>query len=286
MLFRSQCVRIRPVARKFYLLLRGRVWYYRLRGELTFHTTHCTDRDQALEFVYTRVLAGRHGSGETLAEFVSRRRFFEWGRCEWIQRQHTAGHSFSRPVADQRKAHLEGHILPAFGATSLRDLGPVPIERWLLKLKLAPQTINHIRYTFRIVMSEAIRENLVAKNPLDQVVKHKVRAKSPLPFTLTELAKLFPHDEPELFRVWGDLKHAVCFLTLATTGLRSGEIRALNWGHILQQGIYIEFAVKPDNLLVVSNNACFQRGWTGRVHEEIVRLNPNIQEILSELFPG
>jgi hypothetical protein len=45
--------------------------------------------------------------------------------------------------------------------------------------------------------------------------------------TLAECAALFPSDRDELVRIWGDAHHATAFLTLMSTGIRSGALRAL-----------------------------------------------------------
>ena len=44
--------------------------------------------------------------------------FFKWG-SPWILRQHAAGYSFSRSVADMRQGHLENHLIPKYGDISL-----------------------------------------------------------------------------------------------------------------------------------------------------------------------
>ena len=64
---------------------------------------------------------------------------------------------------------------------------------------------------------------------------------------MAELQALFPHDLAKLALVWGTPKYAAMFITLATTGIRSGEARALLWRHFLADGwLHVERAQKID----------------------------------------
>ena len=65
-------------------------------------------------------------------------------------------------------------------------------------------------------------------------------------FLLEELKKLFPPERTKLFAIWKDLKHSAAYMTLATTGIRPGELLALQWLHLINnKGLFIERAVKP-----------------------------------------
>ncbi len=76
------------------------------------------------------------------------------------------------------------------------------------------------------------------------------RAESGTSSACDELRLLFPPVWKELVTVWGQPKYAALFVTMATTGIREGEARALQWRHVLPNGwMAIERAVKIDGTI-------------------------------------
>ncbi len=120
------------------------------------------------------------------------------------------------------------------------------IENWLVALDLANQTKNHMLYTLRIVLSEAKSEKLIPSNPLAEAEPLARNHRSRDALTMDELHKLFPKPHlARLLEVWKTLEYASLFMTLASTGIRSGEARALAWRHVLPGGwLFVERAVK------------------------------------------
>lgn len=194
-----------------------------------------------------------------LSEYT--RTFFIWGKCDWIKRQHAKGRKFSQDVAKSRRSHLDNYIIPQFGNRQLESLNRIEIENWIINLKrhqsdknnkpvqtLSNQTKNHILYTFRIILREAEREQLIPINYLATVESLANTASERGVFTKNELNRLFPRDSEELIRIWGRKEYAYLFFTLATTGIRSGEVRALQWKHIIwkegRNGLIIERSAK------------------------------------------
>jgi len=176
--------------------------------------------------------------------------FFIWKKCSWIKRQHAKGRSFSESVAQSCRGHLTNYIFPNFGEKFLRILKRIDIEKWLISLDLSNQTKNHILYSFRIVLREAVLEGLISSNPLEQIEAMGNNAKKRDPFTPSEIRLLFPENRESLLKIWKTTKHAACFLIIASTGIRSGEVRALRWRHLLNgTALYIENAVKANNII-------------------------------------
>jgi integrase len=192
-------------------------------------------------------LFGKGEAGQrrvTLQEYAAG--FFRWGESPWIARQHSKGRPFSKTVARERQSHLDNHVLPHFGRKTLADLNRVEIENWLLSLPLSAQTKNHILYSFRIVLRSAKAERLIADNPLADSEPFGRDARKRDVFTMAELVALFPGDREKFFALWGEQKYATMMLVLATSGIRSGEARALAWRHVLSGALLIEQAVKAD----------------------------------------
>ena len=125
------------------------------------------------------------------------------------------------------------------------------IEKWLIGLTrengktLANQTKDHILYTLRIILTEAQSERLIPRNPLAEGQPPAKNHRTRDALTMDELLKLFPKDRTKLLEVWKTAEYATLFLTMASTGIRSGEARALAWRHVLPGGwLFVERAVK------------------------------------------
>ena len=192
-----------------------------------------------------RLLEKFSGPAPKLAEYA--KDFFVWGTCPWIARQHAKGRPFGEYQARTRRAHLVNYLLPAFGTKRLADLTRPMIETWVLTLPLANQSKNHILYTLRIVLREAKSAKLIPDNPLQEMEPLGKNPRKRDVFTMAELQALFPHDLAKLALVWGTPKYAAMFITLATTGIRSGEARALLWRHFMADGwLHVERAQKID----------------------------------------
>ena len=153
-------------------------------------------------------------------------------------------------MSQTRRGHLTNHIIPAFATIKLTDINPVQVENWLLELKFANSTKNHIRDTFNIVLNEARRERLIKTNPIDDVGRlSKSNYKKRDTLSMEELRTLFPKDEQQLLLVWKRYDLAALYFLMLTSGIRSGEARALLWKSIVwdEQAILIIQAVKGGN---------------------------------------
>ena len=209
--------------RPFLLMKRGRFWYFKLPDQTSYHSTGITSRASAEAFTM-RQTAAPPVAAPRLSDFAAE--FFAWNE-DWARRQRAKGRRCGRANTASRQRHLDGYILPAFGSRRIDELTRPAIERWLLTLKLSNQTRNHILYTFRIVLREAVDEGLISISPLAHVEPLGRDARARDVFSATELRALFP--EGNLAAVWGSQRVGVLFLVLASTGIRSGEARALRW---------------------------------------------------------
>jgi len=151
----------------------------------------------------------------------------------WIERQHRKGRKFGNAHAKNRQGHLDRYILPRFGKLALADISKPDIEDWLVGLGLSNATCNHIMYTLRIVLREAKDRKLIADNPLQEPEPLGRTSKPRDVFSIAELRALFRVGR--LAEVWFTQEKGVLFLVLASTGIRSGECRALSWRQVLWQ---------------------------------------------------
>jgi integrase len=216
------------------------------------------------------------GQGEvpTLAEYAHD--FYVWGQCSYIRRQHAKGRTFNRHWAMENRGLLVNYVFPRFGTARLDTITRPAVERWLVDLPLSNQSKNHLLYGLRTIFREAESERLIASNPLEHVEPMAKQGRKRDIFSLPELKLLFPPDHDGLIKVWGQMKYAALYLTMATTGIREGEARALQWKHVLPTGwLVVERAVKIDGTI----GALKKRERTGE--PRVVALPARTQDALS-----
>jgi integrase len=111
-------------------------------------------------------------------------------------------------------------LAPTFGPRRLRDVDAAMVERWrdAMLVRYAPRTVAHAQQLLSQLMSEAVRDRMIATNPVAVVEAPRVeRVVVDAPERET-VAALFEH-APE---------HMTVALHLALgAGLRSGEMRGL-----------------------------------------------------------
>lgn len=237
--------------RPYLLKRRGEVWYYRMAGQKTFHSTGETSESKAHNYAMLQVQqVGRPKPSDIRLEEYAKD-FFIWDRCKWIQRQHSKGHPFSRAVAADRRAHLVNHLFPRFGKTILAAFNAVEVESWLSSLDLSNQTRMHILNSLRIVLREAKREKLLINHPLADIETFAIQHKRRGVLSEAELEVLFPQSHAKFRKVWPIVYHGIMYALMVSSGARSGEIRALPWKAVIwpHSGILILRAVTADGII-------------------------------------
>ncbi len=258
------------MARKQFYLVRRRdkltggkpTFYCRFRDEATgglqpWRSTGETSKTRAENWAQAEVRREREstpGADITLAQFAAD--FFVPDRCSYLKRQAAKGRAVSEAWAQAKRQMLVNHVFPALGKCRLDALTRPMIERFLVDLDRSCQTRNHMLYTLKTVLAEAEAEGLIARNPLEHAEPlGKRQARKRDVFSLEELAALFPQSRAGLLAVWGTRKYAALFMTMATTGIREGEARALQWRHVLPEGwLVIERAVKEGGAVGAPKN--------------------------------
>jgi integrase len=135
--------------------------------------------------------------------------------------------STSRTYAD----FLGGYVLPHLGDFFMDKLTDADVREWQAKLAkhLAGATVNGALIMLRMVMADAVVEYQLPRNPTERVRRlptRKFTDEEPNLLTAEELGclmKVFRDHEPQ---------HYALTMTLALTGVRSGEGTAFRWGDI------------------------------------------------------
>ena len=171
--------------------------------------------------------------------------FYEPG-SRFLRKQEARGYKYQPNSIYQKNLYLQ-KFLAVFGKVIVRNLTVGMVENWLIDVECSNSVKNNILATIDEIESELYSDGLI-DNPIH--VKHfrrNTHEKGIL--TLTEITRLFPADYDKLLEVWRvrpterekDIYcFAVAIYTLLTTGMRSSEIRALQW----------EQFIRPDAILI------------------------------------
>jgi integrase len=147
-------------------------------------------------------------------------------------------------VAEQRVSHktldryrgiVKNHIVPAFGPLPLQKLTALHIEKHYSRLAkggrkdgrdggLSAQTLLHHHRLISEAMEKAVTWKLRTHNPADGVEAPTVRPREVTPINQTQAAWLVTVAEGT--RLYVPIMLAIC------TGLRRGEILALQWANV------------------------------------------------------
>lgn len=163
-----------------------------------------------------RAAAG--AAGPTVAEFLT-----DWLVQSEPTRRPTTSVSYERCVRD--------HVVPYLGEVVLRELAPDHVrawQTWLLQRPLrfregtlSPTTVRYCHRLLRRALQDALRWELIDRNPCDAVIAPR-RADTEMKVWSLEEARRF------LAYVAGDRLAPMWRLFLAT-GMRRGEVAGLRW---------------------------------------------------------
>ena len=125
------------------------------------------------------------------------------------------------------KQQVRSHIVPAIGRAKLETLRKAHIDRLyadLLRSGLASSTVRRVHAVLHAALEEAVRGDLIPRNPATHANKPKVRQEEIEPLDAGQARSL-------LDAARGDRFEALYVLCL-TSGLRQGEALGLKWGDI------------------------------------------------------
>jgi integrase len=157
------------------------------------------------------------------------------GKCRYLKEKEQSGRSLSPRYILESRRNLEKRLVPHFGNMKMTSIRYKDIWDWKNKLYeegiLNPATINRSLATLKIMFRQAMREEYVQCNPCADIgVLHEI-PKSKTILSQTEVRRLFTYSA--LSKVWNDdLRMFTLNLLAATTGMRLGEIKAIQLGCI------------------------------------------------------
>lgn len=123
---------------------------------------------------------------------------------------------------------LEKHLLPVFGEKKLSAINTADIQSFAAEClrgnkKLSPRTTNYLITVIKMIFRHACQRRVIRDNPSELISKVREERKE-MDHLSSEHAKLLLEHSEEPYRT--------LFLTAVFTGMRRGEILALQWGDI------------------------------------------------------
>jgi integrase len=148
----------------------------------------------------------------------------------------------NRPLTDKsaeiRNGLIKNYVIPLWGDLDISELTIKKIDDDLVnvlsfrdKKELSGTIKNTILLILDSMFSIAVENGVIENNPaksvmrFSQAVKNERRA-----IPKNEMDLLFPAEHDKLIKVWKKQIYATAYLVLRDTGLRPGELRALQWG--------------------------------------------------------
>jgi integrase len=122
---------------------------------------------------------------------------------------------------------IELHVLPMLGKVKLQKLSPQHLQRLYNQKReegYAPQTIKHIHRVLHRALNDALKWDLVAKNVCDAVDAPRVPKQ--------EMKALTPEQAKQFLEAAKGSPLEALFVLALTTGMRRGELLALQWADI------------------------------------------------------
>ena len=132
------------------------------------------------------------------------------------------------------KGHVERHLVPALGRIPLQQLTGAHLNAFYAKLlsesetskrqQISPSTVRRIHATLHRAMKDAVRWNQISRSPADGADPPRAASGGESEMKVWSVkdlkAFLAAQRETRLYPLW---------LTLATTGMRRGEVLGLRW---------------------------------------------------------
>lgn len=250
---------------------KGGIFYYRLGSDpkRIRHSTGCRTEKAAREFCES-LISDESPIQTTLTFEKFTKDFFIPGKCQFLSNRESDGHRVNAKITKDYRAYLTNYLLPYFSNFHLTNINTTEIRKWrtsIMEGKLKPSslkgkipannTINKVFGCLSIILDVAEESGLMVKNPCKKInILPKTSFKQRDILTKEEIRKLFPTDTENLLKIWDNWENVSLIYLSLSSGMRSGEIRAITWGDIdwINNAVYITKAIKAENILGCTKN--------------------------------
>lgn len=164
----------------------------------------------------------------------------------FLKKQAARGYKYQTNSIYQKRLYLT-KFLAEFGNVLVKEIKAGMIENWLIDMECSNSVKNNILAVIDEIESELYSDGLIEYEIHVKHFKRNTVEKGIL--SISEITKLFPSDYDSLINIWRvrvtereqDIySFATAIYTILSTGMRSSEIRALQWNQF----------IRPDAILI------------------------------------
>lgn len=201
---------------------------YRIGGKYIEKTTHCTTKGAAIVFIVS-FMDRLNDNLDTLGEYC--RPYYVWETCPLIRDRLAENKSMGINYVTQQRRYIERFVFAdPIGAVKLADLRRAHILDWRSRIRqqLGIGPANYALKTLKAILKHAYYRDDIDRDPTGGIGNIQTSSPARGTFTQEELDQMFNLDN-NIFR---QDRIRMAFLLAVETGIRRGEIFALQWRDI------------------------------------------------------
>lgn len=235
-----------------------KVWYFWFWKDGKQIRRSCGTTVKRVAMAYIESLSDGDLMGTTGNASVVTLRDFSAGMFDkdssYLVKLKNKGTEFTEQTLKSKRLYLN-HILSRFGDYDPKKISVGIIDDWLLRQKKSNSWRNNVLSVFRAIYSELYVYQMIDRIP-DFIQYKRIDTKVKGILSPEEIKRLFPNNTDKLISVWRIWKYetdlqsmifAVMIYTALTTGMRSGEIRALTYSQFIQENAVLLNAMLDRN---------------------------------------
>lgn len=223
----------------FVIFKRGKVYYYYVyrHGKKVARSTGERTKAKALKRILMRLENGDILSdrpSDLFGEFAQI--FWEYDTCPIVQDKLSRGYSYGREACKTNWQRTRKYLIPSLGSLCLEEITPSHVKQMMMDMSAqgrSGSTVNATVTILRQMLDEAVQRGMLRSNPCNTVKPLALNAKKRGIFTVEEVRKMMNvkyKKFPEM---------PIMIELAATTGMRLGEVMALQSHQIQRNGINV-----------------------------------------------
>ena len=255
---------------------------YHVRNKQIAKSTGCTTKGAAAAFIVS-FMDHVAANLDTLGEYC--RPYYEWETCPLIRDRLAENKSMGKEYVKQQRRHLERFLFSdPIAIVKLVNLKRGHILDWRSRIRqkhgIGPA--NYAVKTLKTILKYACYRGDIDRDPTGGIGNIKTLAPARGTFTREELDQMFNLDN----NIFPQERIRMVFLLAAETGMRRGEIFALQWRDIDWEKhiITIRRAVNRSGLGLPKCNKIRFIAMSNRIEHELIKYNQDVLTIRDKDF--